>query len=122
MDNPQPRLRLIAARPSGSSQLFTFEQRPDSSWKLVGEVIKIESPSHPLPGAMFVIDSKTGARCLAEKRRLSVSAGGSTPVLFVVAGEKGARCYLNVNGDRLGRIEWSSNAGKVLSTQIVEKL
>ncbi|KAI3622792.1 wd40 containing snare-dependent exocytosis protein [Moniliophthora roreri] len=120
--DPQPHLRLIAARPSGSSQLFTFEQRSDSSWKPTGEVTKIESLSHPLPGAMFVINSKTGARCLADRRRLSVSADGSTSVLFVVAGEKGARCHLNINGDRLGRTEWSSKVGQVLSTQIVEKL
>ncbi|KAK7058549.1 Lethal(2) giant larvae sro7 [Paramarasmius palmivorus] len=119
---PQPRLRLIAARHSGSSQLFTFEQTSDSVWKLVGEAVKVEAVSHPLPGAMFVIDSKSGARCTAERRRLSASANSANPVLLVVAGEKGARCYLNVDGDRLGRIEWSSKAGKVLSAQIVEKL
>ncbi|KAL0576712.1 Lethal(2) giant larvae sro7 [Marasmius crinis-equi] len=119
--DPQARLRLIAAKTSGSSFVFTLEQSPaDSSWKVSEEPVKIDTPNHPVPGGLFVIDAKNGARCLAVRRRLHSPSEGR--VLFVAAGMKGVRCSLDVTGDRLGRAEWNSKMGQVLSTQIVEKL
>ncbi|KAF9270713.1 hypothetical protein L218DRAFT_1013731 [Marasmius fiardii PR-910] len=119
----QPRLRLIAAKASGSSLLYTVNQnRADSSWAISGEPVKIETPSNPLPGGLFVIDAKSGARCLAERRRLVSPQPSEGHVLLIAAGAKGVRCHLDVTGDRLGRVEWSSKAGQVLTTQVVEKL
>ncbi|KAK1234875.1 Lethal(2) giant larvae sro7 [Marasmius sp. AFHP31] len=116
----QLRLRLIAVKTSGDSFLFSLEQSAaDSSWSVSGEPVKIDTPSQPVPGGLFVIDAKTGRSCLANRRGLHSSEGH---VLLVAAGAKGVRCYIDVTGDRLGKAEWSIKAGQVLCTQIVEKL
>ncbi|KAG7099718.1 hypothetical protein E1B28_001536 [Marasmius oreades] len=119
----QPRLRLIAAKTSGSSFLYTLTQTPpDSLWSISGDPVKIDTPSNPLPGGLFVIDAKSGARCLAERRRLVSPPPFEGHVLFIAAGTEGVRCHLDITGDRLGKTDWSSKAGQVLTTQIVEKL
>lgn len=43
-------------------------------------------------------------------------------VLLVIAGSKGARCNVDITGDRLGKVEWNNKMGKVSSVQIVQKL
>ncbi|KAE9409115.1 hypothetical protein BT96DRAFT_953546 [Gymnopus androsaceus JB14] len=118
-------LRLIVGRSSGASQVFTFGRSADSSWVPFGEVVKFDSPVQPM--AMFVLNSKNGSPCGAYRSRLAASmdASRATPtdqVLLVIAGSKGARCNVDITGDRLGKVEWNNKMGKVSSVQIVQKL
>lgn len=41
--------------------------------------------------------------------------------LWVVAGAKGAKCYADVTGERIGRTDWKEAEGSVKSAQIVER-
>ncbi|KAJ4485744.1 WD40 containing snare-dependent exocytosis protein [Lentinula aciculospora] len=119
-------LRLVVGHDSGTFQVFTFGRSMNSSWAPVKEVAKFDGPDHPID--MFVINSKNGSRCLANRSRLAAALNdsettrGTVPVLFVTAGLKGARCNMNISGDRIGKVEWSHKMGKVLSVQIVQKL
>ncbi|KIK70617.1 hypothetical protein GYMLUDRAFT_32661 [Collybiopsis luxurians FD-317 M1] len=120
-------LRLIAGISSGSSQVITFNRDGNSSWAFTGEVAKFETAAQPI--GIFIIDSKNGSRCTANRSSLtaSMSSSGagaaSKSVLVVIAGAKGARCNFNINGDRLGKVDWNHHKmGKVLSLQIVQKL
>ncbi|KAF5388500.1 hypothetical protein D9757_004730 [Collybiopsis confluens] len=120
-------LRLIAGNSSGTSQLFTFGRTADFSWASTREAVLFESPVQPLD--MFVINSKNGSRCAANRSRLAASTSDSDlvatyeSVLLVIAGTKGARCNLNLNGERLGKADWSHHKmEKVLSVQVVQKL
>jgi hypothetical protein len=71
------------------------------------------------------MDRKTGARWKADRARLSSSLKGlSTEVqcFLVTVGAKGARSTLNINGEKLGKVEWGNKVGTVLSSQIVEHM
>ncbi|KAF9074911.1 WD40 containing snare-dependent exocytosis protein [Rhodocollybia butyracea] len=115
-------LRLIAGHSSGTLKVFTFGRSVDSSWNLTGEPMKSDSPVQPLQ--IFVIDSKRGSRCTANRSKLlaCMDNSGASPVLLVIAGIKGARCNVNLTGERVGKVEWSHRMGKVLNVQIVQKL
>ncbi|KAJ3988441.1 WD40 containing snare-dependent exocytosis protein [Lentinula detonsa] len=116
-------LRLIAGHESGTFEVFTFERSVNLSWNPTNEVVKFDGPVHPL--GVFVLNNKNGIRCPADRSRLASALSDSSnrsSVLLVVAGSKGARCNININGDRIGRVEWSHKMGKVLSVQIVQKL
>ncbi|KAJ3908951.1 WD40 containing snare-dependent exocytosis protein [Lentinula edodes] len=118
-------LRLIAGHGSGASQVFTFGRSLDSSWKPTEEVVKFDGSVHPI--GMFVINSKNGSRCTADRSRLAASLdtsliSPSAPVLLVMAGTKGVRCNVNITGERISKVEWNHKMGKVLTIQIVQKL
>lgn len=81
--------------------------------------------SDPAPESIYIMDRKTGARWKADRARLSSSLKGlSTEVqcFLVTVGAKGARSTLNINGEKLGKVEWGNKVGTVLSSQIVEHM
>lgn len=92
-----------------------------SSWSVDDSGIEAETVSHPLRS--FVIDAKTGTWIKADRSRLAASSqpSNSGPCVWVTAGVKGARCVAGVDGERVGKAEWSSKVGAVESVQIVEK-
>ncbi|KAJ3721812.1 lethal giant larvae like, C-terminal-domain-containing protein [Lentinula raphanica] len=116
-------LRLIAGHESGTFQIFTFERSTDSSWIVTEDVVKFDGPAHPL--AIFVLNPKNGSRCPADRSRLAAALSDpSNPgsVMCIIAGSKGVRCNFNMNGDRIGKVDWNHRMGKVLNVQIVQKL
>ena len=71
------------------------------------------------------MDRKTGAPWKANRARLSASLKGSraeAQCFLVTIGAKGARCTLNINGEKIGKVEWGNKVGTVLSSQIVEHM
>lgn len=117
-------MRLVVLRASGHYQIYTLMQM-GAAWVCEGPIAAEGSVTHPLPRAAFVIDSKSGARWPASRTRLAGAGSGSgaaTPGVLVVTGEKGARCFANINGERIGKVDWGSKVGAVQAVQIVEKL
>ncbi|THV07456.1 WD40 containing snare-dependent exocytosis protein [Dendrothele bispora CBS 962.96] len=116
------RVRLIAAHESGSCQVFTFIQGQE--WVCNDEPHKLDIPSHPI--ALFVLDKKNGARCHANRRRLNdshpIPSNSEPRTFFVAAGSKGARVHSDIDGHRVGKVDWNSKMGKILSVQVVERL
>ena len=64
---------------------------------------------------MFVVDSKTGGTWRGGERP------GSKPLLVTV-GTRGARCNVDITGERIGKVDWGSRFGLATSAAVVEKL
>jgi hypothetical protein len=82
--------------------------------------------SSPLPEGTFVINSKNGAFCKADRLRfadiLHFHDQEDDSVILVTSGTKGVRSYVNITGERVGKAEWSTKFGDVIGVQIVEQL
>ncbi|GLB35825.1 putative lethal giant larvae(Lgl) like, C-terminal [Lyophyllum shimeji] len=122
--DPEARVRLVAMRASGHYQVYTLTQTGSSTqrWACEKPITVDGGVPHPLPRCAFVIDSKTGVGLPASPSRLAAADGPQTPSILVMVGAKGARCFANVNGERIGKVEWGSKVGIIQGVQIVEKL
>ena len=72
----------------------------------------------------YVLDSTTGALCAASRSRYSGAAQGQSDgvnTYWITTGQKGVRCSLNGDGDRMGRVDFGSKNGVVESAHIVHK-
>lgn len=81
--------------------------------------------SDPTPESIYIMDRKTGAPWKADRARLSASLKRSpaeAQCFLVTIGAKGARSTLNINGEKIGKVEWGNKVGTVLSSQIVEHM
>ena len=79
----------------------------------------------PTPESIYVLDRRTGAPLKADRARLSASLKGSSAeaqCFLVAVGAKGARSTLNVNGEKIGKVEWGTKVGTAQSSQIVEHM
>ncbi|TFK77434.1 WD40 containing snare-dependent exocytosis protein [Pluteus cervinus] len=121
------RIRLVALSLSGKAYVFTLQRNPDNStWSVEHPLPPCEGVAEPLCHGAFVIDAKKGHIMPANRDHLRAaleanSAAGDDCIL-VVAGAKGARAFLNINGDRVGRVEWGAKVGPIASVQIVERM
>ncbi|KXN88842.1 hypothetical protein AN958_06711 [Leucoagaricus sp. SymC.cos] len=95
--DPKPLIRLIAIRNSGNMEDGTF-----------------------------VINTKSGAFCKADRSRfadiLHFHSQECEPVVLIASGIKGVKSFLNITGERVGKADWSSKFGEVVGVQIVERL
>lgn len=124
--DPTPRVLLLVVRQSGSTDIYAMSRSPDGSWSISDQTEHAEGSSNPLPDASFVIDSKNGRRCKADGNGLITAMNPTSDptkgrYLWITAGTKGARCVVDITGDRLGRVEWPSKAGKVEKVSFVQK-
>jgi len=123
--DPKPLLRLIAIHLSGNKDIYTISQSHEG-FKFEGPVTFNKVMPNPLPNGTFVVDAKTGASCKADRQRfmdmLHFHEKEVGPVVLVAAGMKGVRSFLNITGERIGKAEWSTKSGPVVSVQIVERL
>jgi syntaxin-binding protein 5 len=112
---------------SGKHEIFTVAQS-SSTWTFHGPISADGGISHPVSRCSFVIDSKSGRGCAADKARLSAAMSGAqggiepTPGILVTIGTKGAKCLSGIHGQKVGKTEWGSKAGAVQTAQIVEKM
>lgn len=124
--DPELQVRLIVTRTSGRYSIYTLIQSGVSTrpWSCEEPITLDGDVQYTLPRGTFVIDSKTGTQLRANHAYLArVGSGGPTvPSILVMVGMKGARCFANINGERLGKTEWGHKAGEALKAQIVEKL
>ncbi|KAK0500667.1 WD40 containing snare-dependent exocytosis protein [Armillaria luteobubalina] len=117
-------IRLIAIRKSGICEVYSIS-RVNSSWSCSEDFVRVDGVSDPFPDGTFMVDAKTGVHRNATRRGL-IDAFDSSSVqghaYFVTAGVKGARCYVDINGSRIGKVDWNSKSGTVQEVKVVEKL
>ena len=128
MSDPIPRVMLLVVRQSGSTDIYVMLRAPDGSWSVndKAEPEHAEGVASPLPDASFVIYSKSGRSCKADGNGLITSMNPTAEstkgrYLWITAGAKGAKCVVDITGERIGRIEWPSKTGKVERVSIVRK-
>ncbi|KAH9858315.1 lethal giant larvae like, C-terminal-domain-containing protein [Lenzites betulinus] len=123
--DPQVRLRLICSATSGATSIYTLAQREPSTWSVTQPALVIDAPARPIPGGCFVLDAKTGAPCRGDRKGLAAvlqadgAADAGRKVIFVAAGAKGVRCTLNIDGERIAKVDWGSKAGAVQHVEVV---
>jgi syntaxin-binding protein 5 len=123
--DPHLKVRLIASRASGHTQIFSLSRPSGSpSWQLDGPV-ETDTITHPLSRGSFILDANTGISIKADRSHLAASLRVSdhhyVPCLWVTAGAKGVRCIADITGERVGKADWSSKLGGVESVHIIEK-
>jgi syntaxin-binding protein 5 len=119
-------VRLLAFRNSGNYSIFTVVQN-GSSWSVKGPIKEDGGVPHPLPQGSFVLDGKTGGKCIANRSRLAASLSGSSqgdnsPGILIAVGSKAAKAVSGLTGKRLGKVEWGSKVGSILDVQLVERM
>lgn len=125
--DPQLRVLLIAVRTSGQAIVYTLVRTPDGVWNVSPTPENTDTVSQPLVGGSFVVDTRTGNQCRANRGGLGAALSASTEdvekgkAVWVCAGIKGARCAIDITGERVGRVEWSSKFGKVERVSLVQK-
>jgi syntaxin-binding protein 5 len=115
-------MRLIASYKSGTARIFSLARNPSGHWEVEQQSAKIDVVSDPLQ--CFIIHSHTGKLLNATRQQFAGLMDSSTPgpnSLLIVVGKKGAKTYLGVTGDRVGKAEWHSTGGPVKAAQVVEK-
>ncbi|KZT72869.1 hypothetical protein DAEQUDRAFT_663544 [Daedalea quercina L-15889] len=121
-----PRIRLIATS-SGSASIYTLSRSSSGTFTIPDPPVLVDAASHPLPYGSFVIDAKSGARVTADRQGLSAvieadsAQDAGRRVVWVSAGTRGARCVANVDGDKLGKVDWPGKMGTVVAVDVVEK-
>jgi hypothetical protein len=119
-------VRLIAIHESGNTQVFKIIRDPESSlYDFAQDVTRVEGLPNVMQGGSFVIDSQKGTTWRADRSRFAASlqTKDSNPAhcLWVTANVKGARCMLDISGDRISKVEWNSKKNKVGHVQVIEK-
>ncbi|KAG1765082.1 lethal giant larvae like, C-terminal-domain-containing protein [Suillus occidentalis] len=119
-------VRLIAIHESGNTQVFKIIRDPDSSlYAIAQDVIRVEGLPNVIQGGSFVIDSQKGTTWRADRSRFAASlqTRDSNPAhcFWVTASAKGARCMLDISGERVSKVEWHSKKNKVGHVQVIEK-
>jgi hypothetical protein len=107
-------------------KIFTLSRNSDSSsWIFGGDPITAETVESPLPYGTFVLDGKTGVPWKADRTKLGACLHATvlkdTHGLLVSTGAKGARCVVNITGERISKVDWGSKGGIVQNVQLVEK-
>ncbi|KAM5536030.1 hypothetical protein V8D89_010288 [Ganoderma adspersum] len=128
--DPEVRVRLIGTAASGQASIYTLEHKAPSTWTVIQPPATVDGSARPVPGGSFVLDAKSGARRPADRAGLAailqkdeIVRGDSVPkFIWVSAGAKGVRTVLNVNGERITKVEWSSKVGTVEHVEVVRRL
>jgi hypothetical protein len=119
-------VRLIAIHESGNTQVFKIIRDPESSlYDFAKDVTRAEGLPNVMQGGSFVIDSQKGTTLRADRSRFAASlqTRNSNPAhcFWVTASAKGARCMLDISGERISKVEWNSKKNKVGHVQVIEK-
>lgn len=119
-------VRLIAIHESGNTQVFKIIRDPESSlYDFAQDVTRVEGLPNVMQGGSFVIDSQKGTTWRADRSRFAASlqTRDSNPArcLWVTASARGARCTLDISGERISKVEWNSKKNKVGHVQVIEK-
>ncbi|KAF8808127.1 WD40 containing snare-dependent exocytosis protein [Phlegmacium glaucopus] len=120
-------VRLIVAYQSGHADIYTLVHSGNPvTWSIIDEPVPCKAVVDPLPNGTFVVDTK-GVPVRADRKRLGASYQGVLPAgtqqsLMITVGAKGARCNLNIDGEKMGKAEWGSKVGLLQSAQIVEHM
>jgi syntaxin-binding protein 5 len=120
---------LVVVTSNGDGRIYTLDRRDRSSpWTAIlsGDLDGIPSAFSD-PETSVVIEANTGFRCKADNHGLMTSMDpdhvaskrGDKHWVWVIAGAKGARANLDVNGDRLGKVDFK--VGNAVACRMVER-
>jgi syntaxin-binding protein 5 len=122
-----PRVRLIATRGSGNTTIHALSRSSSGAWAVSEHRETTEGISHAIPRASFVLDAKNGAHRKADRSGLAevihsdAEDARKGTSFWVTAGAKGAKCAVDITGERIGRAEWPSKTGKVERVVVIKK-
>jgi len=115
----------VAIRASGHTCIYTIEKDARThQFQVSTKPILVDAVSQCFPCGSYVLNSITGAVCVASRSRYSVVAQGQSDVAntyWITVGRKGARCNLNADGNRLGKVDFGSKHGVVENAHVVHK-
>ena len=118
-------LHLIAVYDSGAARVFTLKLDAKGMWKVHSQTKNPFKTSVSHPVASFVIgpdgaDTKPTPEALAilpteDPKATSPRASGSSDLrsLWILASSKECRCFVDVTGERVARIDWASPVKRV---------
>ena len=127
MADPRLRVLLIGVRASGFTGIFTLTRVEDGSWLVNPIPENTDTVAQPFPDGSFVLDAKSGRKCRANRGGLGAALSASSEDLekgktfWICAGVKGARCVVDITGERIARVEWPSKLGKVDRVSVIQK-
>ena len=114
----------MAIRASGHTIIYTIEKDVRTHMFQVSlKPTPVDAPQY-FPYSSYILDSTTGTPCVASRSRYSGEVQGQSDGVnfyWITTGQKGVRCSLNADGDRLGRADFSSKNGIVESAHVVHK-
>lgn len=120
-----PNIHLVAIRASGHADIYTIEKDAHThQFRVSPKPTPVDTVSQCFPYGSYILDSVTGAQHGASRSRYSdVVQGQSDGVntFWITTGKKGLRCSLNADGDRLGKVDFSSKVGVVESAHVIHK-
>lgn len=124
--DPSIGVRLIVGHQSGHAEVYTLVHSGNqSSWSIAGESVATKVTPDPIAGGTFVLDSKSGIQCKADRTRLAASLKGTNNArdshcILVSVGSKGARTSIDITGEKIGKVDWGNKIGSVQGACIVE--
>ncbi|KIJ66213.1 hypothetical protein HYDPIDRAFT_26582 [Hydnomerulius pinastri MD-312] len=119
-------IRLIAIHASGTTNIYKIARKQGSKAYSIAGVVTAETLPDTLPHCSYVIDANNGAPLHADGIRLAASMQSSTAkakandCLWVTVSPTGARCNVDITGDRIGKADWNRKHA-ILDGQIVER-
>ncbi|OJT08434.1 hypothetical protein TRAPUB_617 [Trametes pubescens] len=125
--DPDVRLRLICSAASGTTSIYALAHDAAGTWSVAQPPMVVDTPARPIPGGCFVLDAKTGTRCLANRQGLATvlqaegAADADRKFVLVAAGAKGVRCTLGINGEKIAKVDWGSKVGTVQHVEVVQR-
>lgn len=116
----------MANRHSGVVEIYNLGHSGNpAAWSIIGEPISSKGVADPLPNGAFVLDGRSGFQQRADKQQLAAlyrPTESNARQVLVTVGMKGARCMAEINGDRIGKVDWGHKLSFAYGAQIVEKL
>lgn len=115
----------MAIRASGHAFIYTIEKDAHTRlFQVSPKPIQVDAVPQCFPYGSHVLDSTTGESCAASRSRYSSAVQGQSDgvnAYWITAGQKGVRCSMNADGDRVGRVDFGSKNGVVESARVVHK-
>ena len=121
-------MRLIATAASGHAAIFTLQNATSGEWAVAQPITVAEGSARPLSSGSFILDTKTGNRCPADRNSLAAILQRTAKVeeskkcIWISAGGKGVRTTLDLNGERIAKVDWGSKVGIVQHVGVAGKL
>ena len=115
----------MAIRASGNALVYTIEKDTHTHlFRASPKPIPVDTVPQCLPYGSYILDSTTGTPCVASRSRYSSAIQGQLDAVdtyWITIGQKGVKCSLNADGDRLGRVDFGSKNGIVECAHVVHK-
>ena len=120
-----PNIHLVAICASGHAYIYTIEKDARThQFQVSPKPVSVDAVPQCFPWGSCILDPTAGTRCFASRSHYSGVAQGQSDgvnTYWITIGQKGARCSLNGDGDRLGRVDFGSKNGIVESAHVVHK-